>query len=142
MTFVSTLQDGMVVVKNSRVVHDTINVGYAFIVVVCILLILVSITFLLRRFFRNHEVNRIHRILIYLLTMAGILALVIAGILGALLPLLPGIPFFIAALLLMRKYHKWQWLETQIKKVKIFYRKEYRNVQAKVNKRRNVAKRK
>ena len=84
----------------------------AFIVIIAILLL---ITIVLHRFFTRHPVvTRARKVLIYLLTMSGVFLLIVAGILGLFLPIIPGIPLLLAGLLLMRKYHKSVWLEEKI----------------------------
>jgi hypothetical protein len=86
--------------------------GWTFLGIFVLLLVLLGVVLLLRLFFRRHPlVTRAHKVLIYLLTMTGVIALLAAGVLGLLLPIIPGIPFVLAGLLLMRKYHKVPFVE-------------------------------
>jgi hypothetical protein len=114
MTLRESWSKGIGIITRSNAFQDTVFLTKIVLIVVVILGILVTITFLLRRFFKNHMVNRAHKILIYLFTMAGVLALIIGGLLGIALPIIPGIPLLIGAFLLMRKYHRWEWLERKI----------------------------
>jgi hypothetical protein len=136
-------KEGSGAVRHSDIFRAAIIFGKILLVVLIVLGILIGVTFLLRRFFKNHVVvNRAHRVLIYIFTMAGVLALVMAGLLGVVLPIIPGIPFLIAAFFLMRKYHKSAWIEEKVAalKQKLHPAKDEK-VQEKVNKRAKTARR-
>ena len=106
------------------VISGTVYTGTLVLIAFCILLVLVGVTFLLRQFFKRHPlVNRAHKILIYLLTMTGVMALFIGGIVGILLPIIPGVLFIFIGLLLMRKYHRWKWLDRQMGKARRSFKK-------------------
>jgi hypothetical protein len=123
MSISSLWSETIAAVHNSAVYRGTIVTGTLLLISLGIILALLCVTFFLRQFFKRHPlVNRIHRILIYLLTMGGVLALFIAGLIGIVLPIIPGIIFILIGLLLMRRYHRWVWLDEKI----MFYRKKMR----------------
>jgi fatty acid desaturase len=113
-------------------VHSWLLRGLAYsvatlIVFIILIGVLLGGTMLLHLFFKHHPlITRARRFFIYVLTMSGMLALVIAGIMGFMLPLIPGIPFLLAGLLLLRRHHKWPWLEERVKRVKEYARGERR----------------
>jgi hypothetical protein len=121
MNISETLSNEWHTLEHSRIFLGTKYFGAAMLAFMVLLCILLLITLLLRRFFKRHPlVTRVHRILIYLLTMSGVFLLVVAGVLGLFLPIIPGIPLLLAGLLLMRRYHKSKWLE---KKIAVFRRR-------------------
>lgn len=115
MTLIDALKDAVMTLQDSLLYRGTLFTGTVLVFVVCILAILLGVTFLLRIFFKRHPVvNRAHKTLIYLLTMAGVLALLFAGFVFSMVPLIPGVLFVFIALLLMRRYHRWVWLDRKI----------------------------
>jgi hypothetical protein len=101
------------------IVDGTVATGMLLLIMILILMVMLCVTFLLRQFFKHHPVvNRAHKLLIYLLTMAGVVALFIAGIIGILLPVIPGVIFIFVGLLLMRKYHRWAWMDMQMARLR------------------------
>ena len=90
-----------------------------------IIAVLLAATLILHIFFKHHPfIQRARKILIYLLTICGVLALVMGGILGLVLPIIPGIVLILAGLLLLRKYHKFTWLESRIHALKMKIRRD------------------
>lgn len=95
-----------------------------------IIAVLLAATLILHIFFKHHPfIRRARKILIYLLTICGVLALLMGGILGLVLPIIPGIVLILAGLLLLRKYHKFTWLENRIHALKMKLRREKKGVQ-------------
>jgi formate-dependent nitrite reductase membrane component NrfD len=108
--------------RHSKLFSGTVSFGVTVLSVFLAILLLLCVTFLLRQFFKRYAfINHAHKILIYLLTMSGVVMLILAGLLGLVLPLIPGIPLLLAALLLMRKYHRFAWVERLLRP---FHRKE------------------
>ena len=129
-------------------IHDSwllkgVAFGVAGIIILFIILAaLLGMVILLHRFFIQHPViTRARRILAYLLTMVGVIALVIGGLLGLILPIIPGIALLLAGFLLLRKYHKFVWIELKIKHFKKQMRK-LRNKKINKNTKENLNKQK
>lgn len=130
-----TLVTGRAILERSHIFTGVTYASYFFLAVFLSLLVLLFVTVLLRMFFKHHPmINRAHRVLIYLLTMTGVAALLLAGMMGLLLPIIPGIPLILAALFLMRKYHKVPWIEKVILYFKHKVRHFKRKRKEKVNK--------
>lgn len=101
--------------RGSALLKGAISLVWALLFIGGVLILLLLLTFLLRQFFRAHEgIKKTQRILIYLLTMAGVLILTIGGLLGIILPVIPGFLLLLIALLLLRRYHKHPWIENKI----------------------------
>jgi hypothetical protein len=127
MTWQEVLSTEWQLLQGTWYYHGTVWSGIVALAIILSLAILFAFTWLLRRFFIKHPViDRAHRMLIYLLTMSGVALLLVAGVLGVLLPVIPGIPLLIAGFLLMRKYHPWPWLEARIAALKARLREEHR----------------
>jgi hypothetical protein len=115
MNLLDVLRRGLDSFNHSKFYDAALWLGIVFIAFTVVVGVLLILTYLLKTFFYRHSVvNQFHKTLIYLFTMSGVVLLFIGGILGVLLPIIPGIPLIIAALLLMRKYHRWEWLEGKI----------------------------
>jgi hypothetical protein len=118
-------------VQQARFYEETLVVGTGILALFLSLVVMLGVTYSLRLFFKKHEfVTKTHKVLIYILTMSGVIALLLAGILGIFLPIIPGIPLLMAAFLLMRRYHKIPVVERFIRTVK----RKARRLQQKVNK--------
>lgn len=90
-----------------------------------IIAVLLAATLILHIFFKHHPfIRQARKTLVYLLTICGVLALLMGGILGLVLPVIPGIVLILAGLLLLRKYHKFTWLENRIRALKAKIRRE------------------
>jgi hypothetical protein len=112
MTFSQWWQESITAFRESKLFSGTVSVGITVLSVFLAILLLLGVTFLLRQFFKRYTViNQAHRILIYMLTMSGVVLLILAGLLGLVLPLIPGIPLLLAGVLLMRRYHRFHWIE-------------------------------
>jgi len=120
------------------VIRNAKTAVFFFLALIISLCVMLGVTIILRRFFKRHVlITRTHKVLIYMLTMSGVAALLFAGILGLVLPIIPGIPLLLAGLLLMRRYHRFGlvervllWLRKKAHKVR---KKVHAHVQAKVN---------
>jgi hypothetical protein len=111
------LGDFVLVIRESLLFKGTVVTGMLVFIAFCTILVLLGITMLLRQFFKRHPlVDRAHRMLIYLLTMTGVLALFIGGIIGIMLPVIPGVVLIVIGLLVMRRYHRWKWFDAQFAK--------------------------
>jgi len=119
MTLASVWRDGLAAIGRSDFVRGAFSILVVLIVVFTLIALLFLLTYILRKFVhRDPIIDRTHRTLIYLLTMGGAVTLILAGFLGVFLPILPGIVLVVAGLLLLRRYHRWQWLETRITRLK------------------------
>lgn len=126
-------------VVESPFLRGAVSAGVLLLILLLILLVLLGITILLRMFFRRHPlVDRAHRVLAYLVTMAGVVVLLIGGILGMVLPIIPGIVLIIFALVLLRKYHKNKWLDSKIRylQIRMHIRRSVRKLKARIRKHR------
>jgi hypothetical protein len=120
MTFTTWVQglwtEFLTGIQNSSLLHGATTAGIILAAVAGMLGTLVLTTFLLRRYFKRRPfIDRAHRGGVYLLTMLGVFVLLLGAILGALLPIIPGVVFLLLAMVLLRKYHKNRWVETKIR---------------------------
>jgi hypothetical protein len=115
MTLLEWWEKSIAAFRHSRLFDNTVSIGVTVLSVFLAILLLLSVTFMLRQFFKRYTIiNQAHKILIYMLTMSGVVMLILAGVAGLMLPLIPGIPLLLGALLLIRKYHKFVWLENAV----------------------------
>jgi ABC-type phosphate transport system permease subunit len=117
-----TLQEWMLAsaqrVQESTILKHAVGI-VAFLLIVLLLLFLIFLfTLTLRSFFKHHPfVNRAHRSVVYLLSMVGVCVLLTGALVGAMLPIVPGVLFLFFALLLLRKYHRNEWLDNRFKAI-------------------------
>ncbi|MBR9700240.1 hypothetical protein GOV11_00030 [Candidatus Woesearchaeota archaeon] len=96
------------------------------------LLVIFGVLFILKRVFKgDKDISRAYRATIYLLTMATAIVLFMGGILGIVIPAIPGFLLLIFSLLLFRRYHKSHWVDSQIQyiRIKLQLKKEVKEVQ-------------
>lgn len=118
MSLASLWQETIAKVQTSPILHGAISTGKALAITISVLLVLAGITYILRRFFHRHEgIRLIHRFVIYLLTMVGVLALLFAGVVGIMLPVIPGVLFLLLGFILLRRYYKYPWVDHQIRRL-------------------------
>jgi hypothetical protein len=118
-------------VKASPLLIGAVSTGAALLIVLCVLCICLAITYILRQFFKRHPlINRAHRLLIYLITMGGVVILLLGGILGLILPIIPGFVLILFALVLLRRYYRTPWMESKIKMLRKALRKRVRTFRA------------
>jgi hypothetical protein len=115
MKIADTWYGGVRLVRSSVLFHNVASVLIVLTLVVCALVLMFCMTVLAGYIWRgNHFLHSLSVVLLYSLTMCGVIMLALLGILGLFLPLIPGIPLLLGALLLLRKYHRWEWLEEKI----------------------------
>jgi UPF0716 family protein affecting phage T7 exclusion len=122
MELLTTQATGMFI--DSPLYRGTVLTGQLLILAFLVILLLFCITVLVRIFIKRHPlITRAHKILLYLLTMSGVLILFLGAIIGAMLPIIPGFLFLFLGVLLMRKYHKWTWIEGKFTRARNQFRK-------------------
>lgn len=132
------LSEAVSAIRESWIVKSAIHTGLLLLVLVLVLLVLLGVTFLLKWFFgKDPTVDRAHRIVISLLTMVGVVILMIGGLLGLFLPIIPGVLLIFFALALMRKYYRNAWLDAKLHalQVKLRIKKGVLNVRERIRKR-------
>lgn len=127
MTIATLLEETLSLVMHSWMLQGLAYGAAILIASTIIIAALLAATIVLHSFFKRHPViKRARKVLVYLLTICGVLALVLAGILGLVLPVIPGVVLILAGLLLLRKYHKFSWLEKKIRSLRERVRRERR----------------
>jgi hypothetical protein len=127
-------------IRDSTILRGAVSTLAFFLILLCILFILTCVSYTLRRYFRRHEgIKRVHRLFIYLMTMTGVVVLLTGGLLGLVFPFIPGVFLILAALLLLRRYHRSQWIDHKISylELKLKFKKGYGKVKTNVKKKTN-----
>lgn len=107
-------------VRTSPLVTGAISLVTILTIMFCIFLILLGVTFLLRMFFKNHPtIDMFHKTFLYVVTMSGVIVLLVGGVLGLALPLIPGALLIILGLVLLRKYHRSEWMDRHLVRLTI-----------------------
>ena len=126
-------------IRDSTIFRGAVSALVFLVILIVLLLVLLGFILLLRHVFKEHVVvKRAHRIIVYLLTITGMIACFLGGLLGFIFPIIPGLLLFLAGLLLLRRIYKNEWVDENITwlEIKLHLKEEAKNVKKRIKKRK------